>query len=188
MKIRILLSCILTLTTLSASASQKFLEGDVKLACEAVMCLSTSTRPGECTPAINKFLAIQMSGVGALKATIDARKNFLKLCPSTNNDDAANIAANNTSGIPDDPEASDDSDNLLSKEEIQARITALRSLWAEQLIPSRAAQDAVYSCVEKNGRVQDGFCKQEMDAFNIARKAPSDTRDEIDRLIAQLNK
>lgn len=52
--------------------------GDVKYACEAVLCLSSSTRPGECSPALNRFFSIKFKRIDK---TIKERLNFLKLCP-----------------------------------------------------------------------------------------------------------
>lgn len=46
----------LTIATLAITAAPAAyaLSGDTKLACEAVLCLSSSTRPGECTPSLSK--------------------------------------------------------------------------------------------------------------------------------------
>lgn len=56
------------------------LSGDKKLACEAVLCLSTSSRPSECNSSIKKYYSIHKR---KLSDTRKARKNFLKLCPSS---------------------------------------------------------------------------------------------------------
>ncbi|HDR1236505.1 conjugal transfer protein TrbM [Pasteurella multocida] len=55
------------------------LTGDTKLACEAVLCLSTSSRPSECNSAIKRYFSIRMRKP---HDTIRARLNFLKLCPT----------------------------------------------------------------------------------------------------------
>ena len=34
------------------------LSGDTKLACEAILCLSSGTRPGECGPALSRYFGI----------------------------------------------------------------------------------------------------------------------------------
>ncbi|HFC3525174.1 TPA: TrbM/KikA/MpfK family conjugal transfer protein, partial [Neisseria gonorrhoeae] len=52
--------------------------GDVKLACEATLCLSTGNRPSECQPAIHRYFSIRHKRMGD---TIRARHNFLRLCP-----------------------------------------------------------------------------------------------------------
>ena len=55
------------------------LTGDTKLACEAILCLSSSERPSECSASLSKYFSIR-----AKKAheTAKKRKNFLKLCPT----------------------------------------------------------------------------------------------------------
>jgi len=53
--------------------------GDTKLACEAVMCLSSGTRPSECTPSLKRYFSISHR---KWKDTIKGRRNFLKLCPT----------------------------------------------------------------------------------------------------------
>lgn len=55
------------------------LTGDAKLACEAILCLSSGKRPEECNPSIEKFFSIHAKKPSEL---IKKRKNFLKLCPT----------------------------------------------------------------------------------------------------------
>ena len=55
------------------------LTGDTKLACEAVLCLSTSSRPSECSGAIKRYFSIKMRKP---HQTAQARLNFLQLCPT----------------------------------------------------------------------------------------------------------
>lgn len=50
--------------------------GDTKLACEALMCLSTPQRPSECSAALSRYFAIKG------KQALQGRTDFLKLCPS----------------------------------------------------------------------------------------------------------
>lgn len=54
--------------------------GDVRLACEAILCLSTGNRPNECQPAIHRYFSIHHRKIGD---TIRARHNFLRMCPSS---------------------------------------------------------------------------------------------------------
>lgn len=54
--------------------------GELKYACEAVLCLSSSTRPSECSPALNYFFNIKHKRIDK---TIKARLNFLNLCPAS---------------------------------------------------------------------------------------------------------
>ncbi len=68
--------------TIPASASaEEALTGDTRLACEAILCLSTGTRPGECSPSLHRYFSISHR---KLSDTIRARGNFLKLCPVAN--------------------------------------------------------------------------------------------------------
>ncbi|MDF7675996.1 TrbM/KikA/MpfK family conjugal transfer protein [Neisseriaceae bacterium ESL0693] len=57
------------------------LTGDVKLACEATLCLSSGERPNECTPSIKRYFSISAK---KMSDTIKKRKNFLELCPASN--------------------------------------------------------------------------------------------------------
>ena len=65
------------------SAVPAELTGDVRLACEAILCLSSSARPGECSPSLARYFGITRK---RLKDTISARKDFLRLCPSASAD------------------------------------------------------------------------------------------------------
>ena len=62
-------------------AEDSFMEGDSKLACEALLCLSSGTRPHECNPALNRYFSIHKR---KWKNTLKARRNFLRLCPTSN--------------------------------------------------------------------------------------------------------
>ena len=59
-----------------------FLTGDKKLACEAILCLSSSKRPHECNSALRRYFSIKFKRKPW--KTIRERKNFLKLCPASN--------------------------------------------------------------------------------------------------------
>jgi hypothetical protein len=60
------------------AAAQDVLTGEARLACEAILCLSSSARPSECIPSLTRYFSINMSTVAA---TARARANFLALCP-----------------------------------------------------------------------------------------------------------
>ncbi len=62
----------------TASAQQDVLTGDTRLACEAILCLSSGTRPSECTPSLSRYFGISHR---KFSDTIRARLNFLQLCP-----------------------------------------------------------------------------------------------------------
>jgi hypothetical protein len=55
------------------------LTGSTKLACEAILCLSTGSPPGECSPSLKRYFSIDLK---KFKDTIKERGKFLNLCPS----------------------------------------------------------------------------------------------------------
>jgi len=73
---------LVTMLFISVPAQGMF-SGDTKMACEAVLCLSSGQRPQECTSAIKRYFSISMK---KFKDTLKARRNFLKLCPSAESD------------------------------------------------------------------------------------------------------
>lgn len=56
------------------------LTGDTKLACEAILCLSSGTRPSECNPSLDRYFRIHHK---KMHKTIQARQDFLNLCPTS---------------------------------------------------------------------------------------------------------
>ncbi|WP_322075546.1 TrbM/KikA/MpfK family conjugal transfer protein [Burkholderia cenocepacia] len=72
----------------SAFADDGILTGDTKLACEAILCLSSGTRPGECGPSLARYFGISFK---FWSDTVKARRNFLHLCPSSNDTSTANM-------------------------------------------------------------------------------------------------
>lgn len=74
------LLAVLGSTTTPASA-QDVLTGDTRLACEAILCLSTGTQPSECAPSLRRYFSISHR---RFSDTIRGRVNFLKLCPVAN--------------------------------------------------------------------------------------------------------
>lgn len=61
-----------------SAASAQLFTGDTKLACEAILCLSSGIRPAECTPSLRKYFSIHRR---KLSDTFRARLSFLNLCP-----------------------------------------------------------------------------------------------------------
>ena len=57
------------------------LAGDTRLACEAILCLSTGERPSECTPSLDRYFGIRKK---KLSDTLEARLDFLEQCPVAN--------------------------------------------------------------------------------------------------------
>lgn len=80
----IALFCCASLAPFGAQANSDVLTGDTKLACEAILCLSTGSRPSECTPSIVRYFSINLR---RFSATLDARRAFLNLCPSSSEPD-----------------------------------------------------------------------------------------------------
>jgi hypothetical protein len=62
----------------SSANAQEVLTGDTRLACEAILCLSTGTRPSECAPSLSRYFSISYR---KFSDTIRGRLNFLQLCP-----------------------------------------------------------------------------------------------------------
>ena len=54
------------------------LTGDTKLACEAILCLSSGTRPSECNPSLQRYFSIHHKKP---HKTIQARENFFEPLP-----------------------------------------------------------------------------------------------------------
>lgn len=46
------------------SPDMELLTGDTRLACEAILCLSTGERPSECQPAIRRYFSIVRRTLG----------------------------------------------------------------------------------------------------------------------------
>lgn len=81
-----------TLVAIPGTASaQEVLTGDTRLACEAVLCLASGTRPSECTPSLQRYFSITAR---KLSDTIKKRGNFLKLCPASNQTPEMNSLVN----------------------------------------------------------------------------------------------
>lgn len=66
------------------------LTGDVALACEAILCLSSGTRPNECAASLSRYFGISLK---YWSDTVTARRNFLSLCPAAQNTSSANMPA-----------------------------------------------------------------------------------------------
>lgn len=57
------------------------LQGDTRLACEALLCLSSGQVPGQCGPSLSRYFGIVCEKPWE---TLQARRNFLNLCPQSN--------------------------------------------------------------------------------------------------------
>ncbi|NPE55912.1 conjugal transfer protein [Dickeya dadantii] len=86
MKYKLSLILFLPLYSFAATSDQTLdssvLTGDPKLACEAILCFSSSaSRPGECNESISKYFSITRKKASD---TVKARRSFLQLCPASN--------------------------------------------------------------------------------------------------------
>lgn len=70
-----------TFSISTQASAQEVLTGDTRLACEAILCLATGTRPSECTPSLQRYFSISYR---RFTDTIRGRLNFLNLCPVSN--------------------------------------------------------------------------------------------------------
>ena len=86
---------VLLIPLLVTPARAEVFTGDTKLACEAILCLSTGNRPGECSPSISRFFSISFR---RWSRTLRARRNFLSLCPDTNAPDMQQLMADIVNG------------------------------------------------------------------------------------------
>lgn len=88
-----LLLSLLTSSVLFAnenSFTADVLTGDTKLSCEAILCLSSGTRPSECSPSLNRYFSISAK---KWSDTVKKRKSFLQLCPVDGADEKDEVFA-----------------------------------------------------------------------------------------------
>lgn len=78
---RLVLTATLGAAMTAPALAQEVLEGDTRLACEAILCLATGQPPHECQPSLRKYFSITAK---KLSNTIRKRRNFLDLCPVAN--------------------------------------------------------------------------------------------------------
>lgn len=76
MKKTLVIVSLLTLSNFAQAEAE--LTGIPKLACEAILCLSTGSPPGECSPSLNHYFDIKFD---SFSKTIRERAKFLKQCP-----------------------------------------------------------------------------------------------------------
>lgn len=76
-----LIVALAALSQAGTSNAQEVLTGDTRLACEAVLCLASGSRPSECTPSLHRYFSITAR---KFSETLKKRKNFLDLCPASN--------------------------------------------------------------------------------------------------------
>lgn len=79
----VLASLCLLFTATFSFADENILAGDTKLACEAILCLSSGDKPSECNPSLDRYFNITKK---KMLDTIKARKDFLNICPSSDHE------------------------------------------------------------------------------------------------------
>ena len=72
-------TAVLMTATSKTTYAADVLTGDTRLACEAILCLSSGVRPGECTPSLDRYFGIKHK---YWSDTVRSRINFLNLCPA----------------------------------------------------------------------------------------------------------
>lgn len=80
-------AAVLAASAVSPVMGDEVFTGDTRLACEALLCLSSSQRPGECSPSLERYFGINHK---KWSDTLDARRSFLNMCP-TAHDASANM-------------------------------------------------------------------------------------------------
>lgn len=175
------------------SAKAQDLSAMATLACEATLCLSSGEQPTECTPSLNKYFSIVFTKPWK---TIQARKNFLKLCPDVTEADANQAAAQSvqqdegSSAAADETEAATPEDTATStqppREQIQAALNSLTPAWTAQAQQSVAARQVLESCIAQQGTVETGHCQAERAEYDAKRQPAITLRDEITRLESML--
>lgn len=83
MKLKLLTLALITSLSTAALAEGQKLTTDESDACAAVLCLSSGKRPDECNPPLARYFGIHFKNP---QDTINARKDFLALCPTSNDD------------------------------------------------------------------------------------------------------
>jgi len=89
-----MLSATATQAQQQAPGQAELFTGDVRLACEAILCLASGTRPSECAPSLRRFFSITAKKV---TDTIRKRRSFLDLCPAASLDDKMRQLVNDIS-------------------------------------------------------------------------------------------
>jgi hypothetical protein len=80
----VLAAYLVSVSFIASAENTDILTGDVRLSCEAILCLSSGDRPSECAPSIKRYFSIKEE---KMKDTIRKRKDFLSICPSSKEKD-----------------------------------------------------------------------------------------------------
>lgn len=74
---------VLAISSAVPATAQEVLQGDKRLACEAILCLSSGQRPDECSASLKRYFSIHKR---KFSKTLKARRDFLDLCPSSSDE------------------------------------------------------------------------------------------------------
>lgn len=88
---KVMLVLALSAAVVTPVVADDMFTGDKRLACEAILCLASGTRPNECMPSIRKFFSISFR---KFSDTMRGRADFLNLCPAANTDQKMNSLTN----------------------------------------------------------------------------------------------
>jgi len=88
MGVGVVASSLVISASVCAQQQGQELTGDPKLACEAILCLSSGTKPGECGPSLSRYFGISYK---YWSDTVKGRRNFLQLCPTAQDMSSANM-------------------------------------------------------------------------------------------------
>lgn len=80
---KLILAVSISAGSMASATAQELLNGDTRSACEAIICLSTGSRPSECSASLARYFGISFRN---FSDTIKARANFLNLCPVAKTD------------------------------------------------------------------------------------------------------
>lgn len=181
MKIKALVAASVLAASMPLSASaQDVLTGDTKLACEAILCLASPTRPTECAASIAKYFSISLR---RFSQTLRARRNFLSLCPRVDAG-TVNQVINTYPPEPDPPEppAPIPPGAPATRAEIEARLAYLLPAFEQKTTLVSNLRATLDSCIAQYGRVEDGFCGPQSSNYSTESGAALAMSDEIARL------
>jgi hypothetical protein len=83
-KFSVLALTLALVVPMAAAEEGNVLTGDKRLACEAILCLSSGQKPSECKPSLERYFGIKKKKASD---TIKARVKFLEKCPASSEGD-----------------------------------------------------------------------------------------------------
>ncbi len=157
---------------LNSAHAEEFLTGDTKLSCEAILCLSSSTRPSECNPSLQRYFSISAK---KWKDTVAKRKSFLQLCPTSGSADTNAISSGSYTAA-DQAQFENYRDNVLSSttectvealnQNIETSYDDYRGYRISPNIPStcNAIYNSVYSDIARPTYICNGEYSNDLEA------------------------